>query len=139
MKERIKCACLIVASIVFLIPYLGVVCYALPRNDEFASAATITNAGGYSLKAIFTAVASMYINWEGNYAGHFFWAAVNPIVIGDSNSTVVWFNGLSFVIFTVAWSYIIYNIISLYNISKEHRVGITLTILVMSMNCRFLR
>lgn len=139
MKKRIKYVCLTIVAMIFLVPYLGVVCYALPRNDEFASAAAIKKYGGYSLSAVFSAVSSMYKNWEGNYAGHFFWAAINPIVIGNSDSTVIAFNIISFVIFVVAWSYIIYNLVSLYKISKENKIGITLMVLIMSMNCRFLR
>ena len=139
MKRRFKNILAVGMGILFLLPYLGVVYYALPRNDEFSSAASVKKMGGYSLGVIIKVVAKMYNDWEGNYAGHFLWAAINPILIGNTGVTVRCFNVFAFCIFVSIWFWIIYNVCKLYLIDKEHRILITMIILLISMNCRFLK
>ena len=140
MKIKLKHNYIIfILSVLINLPYLSVVFFALPRNDEFASAQTVKSLGGYSLLSIFKSVIRMYNNWEGNYSGHFFWAALNPILIGNTDSTVKLFNIIGFLLFAVCWSYVIYNVLSLFKIESKYRFALSQFIFIISLNCRFLR
>ena len=88
----------VITALLFLLPYMGVIFYTLPRNDEFACAYGIVNQGGYSLLTLCRRVANDYMVWEGNYSGIFIYSMLNPIVIGNSDSTVYFMNKGNYII-----------------------------------------
>lgn len=139
IKTKWKIAIVILLALIFILPYMGVVFYTLPRNDEFASAYGITAQGGYSFINLLRYVVDQYINWEGNYSGVFIYTALNPIVIGNSDLTVKIMNILTFSGFVFGWGYILYRCFGLYDIEKKNRLILAVIMLIMSMNCRFLR
>ena len=138
-KKTIRTLIIIFIVLVFIIPYVGVIYYTLPRNDEFASAYGVLKEGGYSMSSILRCVYTNYYGWMGNYSGVFFYSAFNPILIGNSDSTVRIMNLLCFAAFILGWSYIIYRCLSFFDIEESNKKFLTLIILVISMNCRFMR
>ncbi|MCR4748594.1 MAG: hypothetical protein K5877_02135 [Lachnospiraceae bacterium] len=138
-KKAINTVIVIAAVLIFLAPYLGVIYYTLPRNDEFACAFGIAIRGGYSLSNIIDIIIQNYMEWEGNYSGILIYTLLNPIIIGNSDSTVRFMNVICFIGFAVAWSYIIYRCLSFFDIEKNDKRYFTLAVLIISMNCRFLR
>ena len=129
----------VITALLFLLPYMGVIFYTLPRNDEFACAYGIVNQGGYSLLTLCRRVANDYMVWEGNYSGIFIYSMLNPIVIGNSDSTVYFMNIICFIGFVIGWTYIIYRCLSFFDIDKKYKNYLSLAGLILSMNCRFMR
>ena len=118
---------------------MGVIYHTLPRNDEFACAYGIAVRGGYSLSALIDHVIDNYMEWEGNYSGVFIYSALNPIIIGNSDFTVHFMNIICFIGFILGWSYIIYRCLSFFQMHENGKRILTLTVLIISMNCRFMR
>ena len=87
-KKSLNIGIVLLLILIFIIPYLGVVFYTLPRNDEFACAYGVAVRGGYSFSTLIDCVIDNYMEWEGNYSGVFVYTALNPIIIGNSDSTV---------------------------------------------------
>ncbi len=123
----------------FVLPYMGVIYYTMPRNDEFAGAFGITMQGGYSIANLVRFVVDQYINWEGNYSGVFVYTALNPLVIGNSAYTVKVMNIITFCVFVSIWTYIIYRCLDIFGIEKKNRYILAVVMLIVSMNCRFMR
>ena len=130
-----------VLILVFILPYMGVIFYTLPRNDEFAGAFNIAYYGGgtYSLATLAKSVAQNYLTWEGNYSGVFFYTMLNPIVIGNTDFAIYAMNIICFITYIFAMYYIIGKAISLFDIDKWNSRLLTLVTIIMCMNCRFLR
>lgn len=126
-------------AMVFILPYMGVIYHTLPRNDEFACAYGIAIRGGYSFRALVDHLIYNYMKWEGNYSGVFIYSALNPIIIGNSDSTVHFMNIICFVGFILGWSYIIYRSLSFFDMRDNSKKVLTLAVLIISMNCRFMR
>ncbi|MCR5798886.1 MAG: hypothetical protein K6G69_02330 [Lachnospiraceae bacterium] len=122
-----------------ILPYMGVIFYTLPRNDEFAAAYAIAVEGGYSFSAVCKSVAHNYMVWEGNYSGIFLYTLFNPLVIGNTDYTIYIMNILTFAGFIVGWPYIIYRCLSFFDIEKRNRQLVSVIVLIMCMNCRFMR
>ena len=138
-NKYVNSVIIILLVLVFIIPYMGVIYYTLPRNDEFACAYGITVQGGYSFKHLMEFVVTNYMEWEGNYSGVFVYTALNPIIIGNSDSTVRIMNMICFFGFIAGWSYILYRCFSFYGMDRKVTGMVTAFGLIMSMNCRFLR
>ncbi len=138
-KESLVRVIIILIGLSFILPYMGVIYHTLPRNDEFACVYGIIVTGGYSLKTLVRFVAREYMTWEGNYSGVFIYSALNPILIGNSDSTVHFMNMICFWGFILGWSYILYRCLSFFDIEEKHKKVLALVFLIISMNCRFLR
>lgn len=139
-KKRIYITAYIILTLLFILPYLGVIFYTLPRNDEFAGAFSIVYHGGeYSLRTFFKCVARIYMVWEGNYSGVFFYTMLNPIVLSNSDFSIYAMNIICFLIFIAVGYYIIFKSLKLFDIASEKAGLLAYITLIMCMNCRFLR
>ncbi len=138
-RKKTIYALLIVMLICALLPYLGVLFYSLPRNDEFAAAASVKEFGGHSLYNAIRVMLDMYRTWEGNYSGHFLWAFFNPISWGGIGLPVYISNIISFLFFIILWSYILYRCLSLFDMDRDYKIFLIVVLLILSLNCRFMR
>lgn len=138
-KRNIYILAEIILSVLFLVPYMGIVFYALPRGDEFSSAAGIIKGGGYSLPTIFRYVANLYMRWEGNYTGHFMFSALNPLLLGGIDAPVYILNVLFFISFVIAMLFIVNMLMKVFSLEQSDRKFISFLVVILSMNCRFLR
>lgn len=127
-----------ILAVVFLLPYLGVVYYALPHDDDFAAAFSISVYGGYSLKHLIDVAIHYYLTWEGNYTGQFLFVAINPIIIGNTDSTVIAFNIIGFIVFVIAMYCIMRVLLGLFIIKRSDASLVAFIATILCMNCRFL-
>ena len=132
-------AAIVLLLAVFILPYLCVVYYTVPRNDEFASAYGVLVYGDYSLSSIGKFVANMYMVWEGNYSGHFLYTLLNPLLIGNIDSTVKAVNVISFLLIGAAALYVSYHLLYLTNLNRENRALGALIVYILLINCRFMK
>lgn len=139
MKNKKTIIALVILALVFILPYIGVIFYTLPRNDEFAGAFGIACMGGFSIPNVFKYVAQQYVTWEGNYSGVFLYSLFNPIIIGNSDSAVYITNCVCIIIFIVLWFYIIKRFLNFFIEEKSSLYILSAVTLIMSMNCRFMR
>jgi len=127
-------------TIFFILPYMGVIFYTLPRNDEFAGAFNIAYYGGsYSLSTLIRSVTANYMTWEGNYSGVFFYTMLNPIVIGNTDFAIYAMNIICFTAYIVAMLFILHKLLCLFNMDIWNNKLLSLLTLIMCMNCRFMR